>query len=132
MPRRHAADEGSITLETVIAFPVAMLAVLLTINAALWYHARDVALAAAQEGVRTARAYGANPIQANSTAMSFARTTGDGFLIGPSVDTRGSTAANVVVRVRGEAVALIPGLHLQISQVAHGPIERFTVPAGGP
>ena len=132
MRRRHSTDAGSITLETVIAFPVAMLAVLLTINAALWYHARNTALAAAQEGVRTARAYGANRSQANTTATSFARTTGDGFLLGPSADTSGSTATTVVVRVRGEAVSLIPGLHLRISQVAHGPVERFTVPTAGP
>jgi Flp pilus assembly protein TadG len=132
MLRRHNPDEGSITLEMVIAFPVAMLAVLLTINAALWYHARNIALAAAQEGVRTARAYGANPGQATTTAMAFAKTTGDGFLLGPSADTTGSTATVVVVRVRGQAVSLIPGLHLGINQVAHGPVERFTVPTGGP
>jgi Flp pilus assembly protein TadG len=132
MRRRATADEGSITLETVIAFPVAMLAVLLTINAALWYHARNTALAAAQEGVRAGRAYGANLTQANTTAMSFARTTGDGFLLRPSADTDGSSTTVIVVHVRGEAVSLIPGLHLGISQLARGPVERFTVPTGAP
>jgi hypothetical protein len=132
MRRRPTADKGSITLETVIAFPIAMLAVLLTINAALWYHARNTALAAAQEGVRASRAYGANLSQANATAMSFAQTTGDGILLGPSVDTGGSSATTIVVRVRGEAVSLIPGLHLGISQIARGPVERFTVPTGAP
>ena len=132
MGRRHTGDAGSITLETVIVFPVAMLAVLLTINAALWYHARNTALAAAQEGVRAGRAYQANPHAANATALSFARTTGDGFLLSPRVDTSGSNATTVVVHVRGKAVSLIPGLHLVIDQVARGPVERFTVPTGGP
>jgi Flp pilus assembly protein TadG len=133
MGRHHTrTDQGSITLEMVIAFPVAMLAVLLTINAALWYHARNTALAAAQEGVRTARAYRATPGQASTTALSFARTTGDGFLLSPSVDTSGSNATTIVVHVRGSAVSLIPGLHLGVDQVARGPVERWTTPSGDP
>jgi Flp pilus assembly protein TadG len=124
------SDRGSITLETVIAFPVAMLLVLLTINAALWYHARNTALAAAQEGVRTGRAFGANPGQAGTTALSFARSSGSGFLLSPRADTSGSTATTIVVHVRGNAVSLVPGLHLGVDQVARGPVERFTTPSG--
>ncbi|WP_329242900.1 pilus assembly protein [Actinoallomurus sp. NBC_01490] len=124
-------DTGSITLEIVIAFPVAMLGVLLTINAALWYHARNIALAAAQEGVRTGRAYHANPAQGATTAITFARTSGRGLLLGPSADTHGSTPTTVVIHVRGQAVSLVPGLHLNIDQVARGPVERFTTETGG-
>ncbi|WP_170180441.1 TadE/TadG family type IV pilus assembly protein [Actinomadura pelletieri] len=123
-------DRGSVTLETVIAVPLALLAVLLTINAALWFHARNTALAAAQEGVRTARAYGADPAQASTTALTFARSNSEGFLQSPSVDTSDSTATTIVVRVRGTAISVIPGLHLRVDQVARGPIERFTVPSG--
>jgi Flp pilus assembly protein TadG len=131
MVRDHTnGDRGSITLETVIAFPVAMLLVLLTINAALWYHARNTALAAAQEGVRTGRAFGANPGQGGTTALSFARSSGNGFLLSPRVDTSGSTATTIVVRVQGGAVSLVPGLHLGVDQVARGPVERFTTPSG--
>lgn len=124
-------ERGSITLETVIVLPLALLAVLLAINAALWYHARNVALAAAQEGVRAGRAYGANPGQAGTTALSFARTTGDGILTSPTVDTGGTTTDTIVVHVKGHAVSLIPGLHLAINQVARGPIERFTTETRG-
>jgi hypothetical protein len=127
--RRH--DTGSITLEIVIAFPVAMLGVLLTINAALWYHARNIALAAAQEGVRTSRAYHASPVQGATTAITFARATGRGLLLAPSADTHGSTPTTVVVHVHGQAVSLVPGLHLNIDQVARGPVERFTVDGVG-
>lgn len=131
---RRCADEGSIALETVIAFPAAMLAVLLTLNAALWYHARNTALAAAQEGVRVGRAYGHHPANGAATALAFTRTAGNGFLLSPMVDTNGSNATTVVCRVRGKAVSLIPGLHLSVDQVARGPVERFTTetPTGGP
>lgn len=132
MGRRRTRDEGSIALETVITFPVAMLAVLLTINAALWYHARNTALAAAQEGVRVGRAYGHHPANGAATALAFARSTGNGFLLSPAVDTNGSDTTTVVCRVRGKAVSLIPGLHLDVEQVAHGPVERFTVATGAP
>ena len=131
MGRRHTTDQGSITLETVVAVPVVLLAVLLTINAALWYHARNIALASAQEGVRTARAHGSSPSQANSTALGYAKTTGDGFLLSPTVDTSGTNSTTIVVRVRGQAVSLIPGLSLSVDQVARGPVERFTTPAVG-
>jgi Flp pilus assembly protein TadG len=130
MGRRHLTDHGSITLETAIAVPVVLLAVLLTINAALWYHARNTALAAAQEGVRTARAHGSGPGQAFSSALAYAKTTGDGFLLSPTVDTSGTSATTIVVRVRGQAVSLVPGLRLSIDQVARGPVERFTTPDG--
>lgn len=129
--RTRGGDTGSITLEIVIAFPVAMLGVLLCINAALWYHARDIALAAAQEGVRTGRAYHASPAQGSTTAIAFARTTGQGLLLDPSADTNGTTSTTVVVHVRGRAVSLIPGLHLSVDQVARGPVERFTVDPSG-
>jgi hypothetical protein len=124
-------DRGSVTLETVIVFPLALLAVLLTINAALWYHARSIALAAAQEGVRVGRAYGANPHNASSTALSFARTTGDGLLLSPAADIGGTNSQTVVVHVTGHAPSLVPGLNLTVSQVARGPIERFTIPTRG-
>jgi Flp pilus assembly protein TadG len=130
--RRRLGDDGSITLETVIAFPIVLTLVLLTINAALWYQARSTALAAAQEGVRAGRAFHANPQIATTTALSFARTTGNGFLFSPDVNTNGSTATTLVVHVHGSAVSLVPGLHLAIDQVARGPIERFTSPIGSP
>jgi len=128
---RRLNDRGSITLETVIAVPVALLAVLLIVNAALWYQARNTALAAAQEGVRTGRAYGSNPGTASSTALSFAHSVGGGFLLSPTADSSGSTSATVTVHVRGQAVSLIPWLHLSVDQVARGPVERFTTPVRG-
>lgn len=130
--RRRFGDDGSITLETVIAFPVVLTLVLLIINAALWYQARSTALAAAQEGVRAGRAFHAGPQAATSTALSFARTTGDGFLLSPHVNTDGSNATTIVVHVHGNAVSLVPGLHLGIDQIARGPVERFTSPNGNP
>lgn len=128
MTRRQSREQGSVTLEIVIAVPVLLTAVLITLNAALWYHARNIALSAAQEGVRTARAHNANPTTSGSNALEFARDTGDGFLLSPAVDTSGTTGTTIVVRVSGKAVTLVPGLNLTVSQVARGTRERFTTP----
>jgi Flp pilus assembly protein TadG len=122
-------DHGAITLETVIAVPVLLTAVLGTVNAALWYHARNIALASAQEGVRIARAYGSHNNGA-ATAISFAHSTGDGFLLSPTAETSGSNATTVVIRVTGQSVSLIPFVHTKVSQVARGPREKFTTPSG--
>lgn len=130
--RKHATDHGSSTLEMVIGFPIVLTLVLLIVNTALWWHARDTAMAAAQEGVRTGRAYGAHASDGRTTALSFARTVGDGVLLAPAVSTRGSNAQTVVVRVSGLSVSLVPFLHLTVNQVARGPVERFTAPGNAP
>lgn len=116
----------------VIAFPVVLTLVLLIVNTALWWHARDTAMAAAQEGVRTGRTYGGHIGDGHTTALAFSRTVGDGVLIAPSVSTNGSNAQTVVVRVSGRSVSLIPFLHLTVNQVARGPVERFTTPGSTP
>lgn len=130
---RHGhADRGASTLETVIGFPVVLTLVLLIVNTALWWHARDTAMAAAQEGVRTGRAYGAHAGDGRTTAFAFAKTVGNGVLLAPSVSTSGSDAQTVVVRVTGRSVSLVPFLHLTVDQVARGPVERFTAPGDTP
>ena len=128
MAANSRAERGAVTLELVIGLPVLLLAVLITINAALWYHARDTALAAAREGVRTARAYQGNIRSGQATALAFAHSAGDGFLLSPAVDTSGSNAQIVVIRVTGQAVSLVPGLRLHVDQVARGPVEHFSHP----
>lgn len=131
--RRHDdTDRGSTTLEMVIGFPAVLTLVLLIMNTALWWHARDTAMAAAQEGVRTGRAYGAHLGDGRTTALAFAKTVGDGVLLAPSVSTSGSNAQTVVVRVTGRSVSLVPFLHLTVDQVARGPVERFTTPGNTP
>lgn len=94
MGRRHTpADEGSISLEIVIAFPVTMLAVLLALNAALRYHARNTALAAARDTARQASiARDPTTAQANATSSARAALAREGLNCPAqaSVDTSGS------------------------------------------
>ena len=54
--RRRATDGGSASLEIAVLFPVVLLLVFAVIQGALYYHARNVALAAASDGLTAARA----------------------------------------------------------------------------
>ncbi|MFC0039560.1 TadE/TadG family type IV pilus assembly protein [Actinomadura rayongensis] len=114
------------SLEFLIVFPSVLLAVLVALNAGLWFHARNIALSAAEEGVRVARTH-AEPGDGVQAARRFAIESGDGILIQPKA-TLGGNADTVEITVTGEAVSLVPGLTLSISQTARAPRERFTVP----
>jgi Flp pilus assembly protein TadG len=118
-------DRGSGTLELVVAFPVVLLLVFTIIQAALFFHARNVALAAAQEGVRAATAYGGTSSIGVGVARDFLTGPGDGALQRSRV-TRDTGKQQVIVTVSGTTPAIVPGLLLPVSQTASGPVERFT------
>ncbi|WP_236700623.1 TadE family protein [Allosalinactinospora lopnorensis] len=126
-PRRsNSGERGSTTLEMAVLFPALLLIIMGTVQAGLWYHARSVALSAAQEGVRAGRAEGSSTEQAVAAAENFARAHGRDHLRHPTVSTAGSSATEVRVTVSGEVLTLVPGLPIQVSQNASGATERFT------
>lgn len=131
-PRRRLPgrpDRGAATLELVVLFPVVLLITFGVIEGALWYHARNVALAAAEEGVRAATGNGATLADGVAEARSFAQEAGaDGVLSGISVSADGGEAS-VTITVEGSSQSLFPGWSgHQVSQTASGPVERFTGP----
>jgi Flp pilus assembly protein TadG len=115
--------------------PLLLLAVGLTIQFALLYHARHVALAAAQAGARVARA-SAEDDRAGWQARSHAKASQYIQAIGPSLLerpravplVRADAAGNPVevgMEVRGTAVRVVPFLTLTVSERSVGPVERF-------
>lgn len=118
-------ERGSAALEAVLVYPAVLLLVLAAVNTALWYHARSLALAAAQEGARAGRVHGSGLAAGQAAAERFVRQVGGSFLTSPeiSVERRADT---VVVEVRGQAISLIPLLPLGVRQVARAPVERWT------
>jgi len=100
--------------------PVLFVLVFGSINVAWWYHARNVALAAARAGSDAGRLQGA-------AARAFALRAGAGALGSPAVSTAGTSASTVCVTVSGVApliVPLVPDLH--VSQRSCGPVEVFS------
>lgn len=131
--RRRRDERGSFTLELAVLFPVVLLLIFLVIQGALYYHARNVALAAAQEGVRVARAENGTQTAGGNAARAFVEQAGGtGIITNLKVDpTR--TATKATITVSGRAMSAIPGMPgFTITQTAEGPVERFTSAGGGP
>jgi Flp pilus assembly protein TadG len=130
VPRRRSRrpdERGSATLEIAVLFPAVLFATFALIQGALYYHARDVALAAATDGLTAARARTGSGEEGRQVASSFLeRAGGRDVLLGSSV-TAVRTATTATVTVTGRTLSLVPGLPgWSVSQSASGPVERFT------
>jgi Flp pilus assembly protein TadG len=123
-------DDGALILTYVIIVPVFMLAIMVIIQGALWYLAREAALAAARQGADAARVRGAAAGAGPEAALAFARNDASGYLLGPAATDQGSTKTTIQIRVTGHVPTFVPGLDINISQVVQAPVEQFVAPAG--
>jgi Flp pilus assembly protein TadG len=122
--QRAEGEDGSAATELVIVFPAILLGLLLAFQVGLWYHARHVALAACEEGVRAARVETGSAEAGAARARRFLRILGPRIVANPTVAaSRDQDVARV--EVSGQALNVIPWLRLPIRQAAHGPVERF-------
>ena len=127
LPRREARDRGSVSLEIAILGPAVLLLIFSIVQAGLWFYARSLALAAAQEGVTSARSYGADPNSGITRAQSFLAQQAGDSLTQTSVSSAGSTAILVRIQVSGRALSVFPGVPgIEVTQSAVGSVERFT------
>ncbi|TYB48548.1 pilus assembly protein [Actinomadura chibensis] len=110
-------------------FPFFLLLIGTCFQAALWYSARNAALASSQEGLRAARARQGAPGAGEAAALAFAAEVADGQLLNPSARVSVDGDQTVAVTVTGEVWSFVPGLNIRVTQVARGPKERWT-PAG--
>ena len=110
-----------------IVFPVLLVLIFGTVQAALHYHARTIASGAASEGVHAGTTSTGSTAAARAAAQQFIDEAGDGMFVSSSVDVD-RTATTVTVTVRGRSLNLVPGMPTpEIRQVISGPIEQ---PAG--
>jgi Flp pilus assembly protein TadG len=123
---RGAHDRGSATLQIVVLMPALFLLMFTGMQAALIYHARTVAIAAAQEGARTAAAQHSSAAAGDLAAQQFiASAGGDGVLRGVTVTaSRDAVTASVVVT--GTTMSVVLGWTPQVTQSASAPVERVT------
>ena len=118
---------GSATLEIVVLFPAVLLATYGLVQGALYYHARDVALAAATDGLTAARSRAGNAEEGRRAASAFLQRAGGDAVLPASVVRSKRTAIAATVTVSGHALSLVPGVPgWAVEQSASGPVERFT------
>lgn len=127
--RSSATERGSVTLELAVLFPLILSITFGVIEGAHWYHARSIALAAAEEGVRVATADGGSVAAGLAKAEQFAAQLGSNGLFSNVSVHPSSSATEITFTVTGQSLTLFPGwTGYQISQTASGPVERFTSP----
>jgi Flp pilus assembly protein TadG len=125
---RARSERGSVSIELVILLPALFAVLFLGMQAALFYHARTVAIAAAEEGARAAGAESGHEGTGVAAASAFVATAGgDDVLQNASVTAR-RTPTTATVTVTGFSLSVIPGWHPAITQSASVTVERVTAP----
>ena len=110
-----------------ILLPALLLTFWLGTQAALYYHARNVALAAATEGARAAAVEGGRTSDGIAAASTFvADAGGDRVIEDLSVDGDRS-AERVVITVRGASITVVPGWSPGFEVQAVARSEHLTV-----
>ncbi|HZD38761.1 MAG TPA: TadE family protein [Actinomycetes bacterium] len=122
-------------MELAMLTPLLIIVIAGTIQFAMLYHARHVALAAAQAGARVARATAADPQapweeRARAKTTDYLQTIGPRLLQQPVTVTplerfQGGQLVDVGIEVRATAVRVVPFLTLQVTERSRGPVERF-------
>lgn len=126
LSNRRRSQRGSVTIQLVILMPALFAVMFLGLQAALYHHARTVALAAAQEGARDAGAESGTREAGVQTAREFVRAAGGSDVMTDVSITGSLTATTASVTVTGTSLSVIPGWRLSVRQSASVPVERLT------
>jgi Flp pilus assembly protein TadG len=110
----------------VVLLPALFAVMFLGLQAALVYHARSVALAAATEGARAAGADGAGGGDGTAAAAGFVASAGGADVLAGAHATIARTPTTATATVTGTAMSVIPGWAPRVTQRASVPVERLT------
>lgn len=129
----RTSDRGASTLELALLTPILLLVILLVVQFAMVYHARHVALAAAQSAARVAREQrtGDWMSAARTEAVSYVGKVGPELLTTVQADMREDGNSNRWVTVGGYAVEVVPFFRFHVSERSGGPVECFRPDVGG-
>lgn len=125
-PPRAAArpERGSTSIEMVVLLPAMFALMFLGVQGAVWYQARTIVLAAAQEGARAAAAEDGSRAAGAAAAADFVAASRAG-LTAPQV-TAERSATTATVTVSASTVSLLPFTSPRVTQSASLPVERVT------
>lgn len=107
-----------------LVISVVMVVFLVLLQYTARMHAYRVAEAAAQQGLIVVAAYDGSAAEGRATALDYLAQLGP-QTIGSTTVTSTRTGQQATVVVTGEVPALVPGLSIQVTAKATGPIERF-------
>ena len=119
-------ERGSSSIQMVMLMPALFVIMFLGMQGALYYHARTLAIAAAQEGARAAGGQNGTAAGGMSAASSFVNDAGGKDVLPGAQVTGGRSATTAKVTVTGTSLSVIPGWSPAVSQSASVPVERIT------
>ena len=121
---RSRGDRGSAAVEHIIVYPMLLLLIFAAVQSGVWWHARNMALSAAESGVREGRVAGSAQVGVDAAQDYLDQIANDTFT-DVDVSSAGSGPDEVTISVTGTVPSLFMGLiDLQVSQSASGPIEQ--------
>jgi hypothetical protein len=112
-------DRGVAAQVAVVPFVVTMF--FFTVQLCLWFYGREVATAAAEHGLATARVTDGSSAAGERTARDFLSQIGGLRVRSVSVD-RG--ADEVTVTILADPIEVLPWVEAPIEVTVHGPTER--------
>lgn len=119
--RDRRDDRGLVSTELTIVVPLLVWWLMLIVQFALWWHAKQVADAAAAEAVDVAQTVEGTAADGEAAALSLLDTSGNLSSVSVSVD-RGADV--VTAEVQGEAPKLVPGWGWGVTARSQAPVER--------
>ena len=125
-PRRTRDERGSVAIQMVFVLPALFAVMFLGVQASLYYHARSVALAAAEEGAREAAGQTGSQDSGVAVARTFLQDAGGADVMTNTNVTGTRSAVTATVTVTGTTLSVIPGWKGTVSQRASMPVERIT------
>lgn len=120
--RRLRGDRGDVA-PLVVVTPIMVFMVMLVIQMGLYFHARSVMSAAAQDAARTAQHDNGSVADAYLAADQI--LAGSGSLVRNQSVAVNQTETEVTVTIAGEVTSLVPFWQAQVSVAASGPRENF-------
>lgn len=127
--RQSSGEAGFSTLEAVVVIPVVVIITMLVIQYVMLWHARNLAQAAAQDGLRAARGYQATAAQGQASATHYLDTVAGNLLHNRQIDADRS-ATTVQVTIHASVLSVVPFGSYTVTETATGPVERYVDVAG--
>jgi Flp pilus assembly protein TadG len=122
MYRRFHGARGMTTIQVAILFPAVLVWLMLIVQYGLWWHAKQVANAAAAEAVDAAQIATGTATDGYDAASSYLAQAGN--LANTTVMvTRDPTV--VTAEIHGDAPQLVPGIEWSVTARSTAPVERF-------
>jgi Flp pilus assembly protein TadG len=122
MGRRWRDERGMTTIQVAILFPVVLFWIMLIVQYGLWWHAKQVANAAAAEAVDAAQVSSGSARDGEDAAASYLAQSGNLDNVTITVSREPTV---VTVEVRGDAPQLVPGFEWSVTARSTAPVERF-------